>query len=104
MVATLVARNADEAVSGVWRSLHLLGLWSQAAGVFWCVWLESTFIRRKDIFTLNLLYKQFYKFYTCSDIWEDIVAINCITVQYKNGSFPPISMSNATLVWILITG
>jgi hypothetical protein len=43
--------------SGVWQSLRLAGVWSQALG-FLFVWHESDFSRREDLFTLNLLYKE----------------------------------------------
>jgi hypothetical protein len=46
---------------GVWRSLHLSGFWSQAVGFVLCVWQESGFSRRDDVFIYNLLYKEFYK-------------------------------------------
>jgi hypothetical protein len=57
MVANLVARNANEVMvvpivgsggvcvwweSGVWRSV-----------LCWCVWQESGFSRREDVFTLK---------------------------------------------------
>jgi hypothetical protein len=50
MVATLVVRNANEAMmvlvvgSGVWRSV-----------LCWCVWQESGFSRCEDLFIFNLL-------------------------------------------------
>jgi hypothetical protein len=48
----------------------------------WCVWQESGFSSREDIFTFNLLFKTFYKFCTFNAICKDN-AINCITVQQK---------------------
>jgi hypothetical protein len=53
-----------------------------------CVWQESGFSRREDVFTFNLLLKKFYKCCTLSVIYKDNAAINCITVQNKQGSFP----------------
>jgi hypothetical protein len=53
-VATLVVRNADEAMvgsGGVRRSVSC-----------WCVWQESGFSRREDVFTFHLLIKKCYNF------------------------------------------
>jgi hypothetical protein len=60
-VATLVARNADEAVAApvvgsggvcVWRESEV-----RRSVLCWCVWQESGFGRLEDVFTFNLLYK-----------------------------------------------
>jgi hypothetical protein len=59
-MATLVARNANEAVVGVWRSLRLAGVWSlgvRRSVLCWCVWQESGFSRREYVFTFYLVHK-----------------------------------------------
>jgi hypothetical protein len=48
------------AYGGVWRSLLLPGVWSQAVG-FVLVHFAG-FCRRENVFTFNLLYKAFYRF------------------------------------------
>jgi hypothetical protein len=57
-VATLVARNANEAllasVVGSARNLLLAGVWSQAVVLCWCVWQESGFSRGEYVFTFNI--------------------------------------------------
>jgi hypothetical protein len=64
MVATLVARNANEGMaepmvgSGgvcVWCEFGVL---SQASVLCWCVWEESGFSCREDVFTFNLQNKE----------------------------------------------
>jgi hypothetical protein len=75
-VATLVARNAKEAVmwSGgvcVWpeSGVRLSVLCS-------CVWQESGFNHREGVFIFNLLYKDFYTLYTFSAISKDNAVYN----------------------------
>jgi hypothetical protein len=58
-----------------------------------CVWRESglvlvrlqesSFSRREDVFTFDLVYKETYKFCTFNAICKDNAAINCITVRHK---------------------
>jgi hypothetical protein len=45
------------AYGGVRWSLCLARVWSQAVGLCWCVWQESSFSDREDVFTFNLAYK-----------------------------------------------
>jgi hypothetical protein len=86
MVATLVARNENEAMvvpmigSGgvcVWRESG-----ARRSVLCWSVWQDSGFIRREDVFTFNLVEKKF------NAICKDNAAINCITVQHRKVSFP----------------
>jgi hypothetical protein len=88
-VATLVARNANEAVvvlmvgSGdicIWRNS---GVWSQAVVLCWCFWQETGFSRHEDGFTLNLLKKTFYKSCTFNLNCKNIHAVNFIIAQHK---------------------
>jgi hypothetical protein len=60
----------------------------------WCDWQESGFSRPEDVFTFNLLLKKFYNFFTFNATCKDNSTINCISFQYKKGSFP----STLTLV------
>jgi hypothetical protein len=46
------------AYGGVWRSLCLAGVWNQAVGLCWCIWQESGFSLREDVFKFNLLYEE----------------------------------------------
>jgi hypothetical protein len=103
---TLVGRNADEAMvmpmvrSGgicVWRESGVRG-----SVLCWCVWDESGFSRREDVFKFNLVEKEFYKLCTLNAILKDNAAINCITVQHKKCSFPSNLTGNTTLVTIII--
>jgi hypothetical protein len=70
---------------GVWRSLHLAGVWSQAVGFvlvrltgIW--WFQSPEV----FFTFNLFYHEiFFKFCTFNAIRKDNAAVNFITVHHK---------------------
>jgi hypothetical protein len=66
-----------------------------------CLWQESGFSCREDVFTFNLFIKKFYKFCTFSAIFKDNAAINCITVQHKKGSFPS-TLTGHTLLLLKI--
>jgi hypothetical protein len=86
-VATLVARNANEAMVAAMVGSGGVCVW-QESGVrrsvlCWCVWQESGLSRREDVFTLNLLKINIYKFCTFNVIFVDNAAINFITVQHK---------------------
>jgi hypothetical protein len=48
-----------------------------------CVWQESGFSRREDVFTFNWLKREFYKFCTLKSSFKDNAAINCSVVQHK---------------------
>jgi hypothetical protein len=61
MVATLVARNSSEAMvtpmvgyGGVcdWRESEV-----RRSVLCWCLWQESGFSRREDVFSFNLVYE-----------------------------------------------
>jgi hypothetical protein len=43
---------------GVWESLRLAGVWSQAVGFVLVHWQESGFSLREDVFTLNLFHTE----------------------------------------------
>jgi hypothetical protein len=47
---------------GVWLILRLAEVWGQVVGFCWCVWQESGFSRREDVFTFNLLKRNFINF------------------------------------------
>jgi hypothetical protein len=88
-VATLVARNSNEVIGGayfgVWKSLILAGVWSQAVG-YMLVRLASVNVK---IFSYAIRFtKKFYKFCTFNAMCKENVAINCVTVQRKKISFP----------------
>jgi hypothetical protein len=68
MVATVVARNENEAMVG-------------AGGV--CVWRESGFSRREDVFIFDLVHKEILKFCTFNGIFRDNSAINCFCSTQK---------------------
>jgi hypothetical protein len=76
-VATLVARNANEAIVA-----PMVGSGGD------CVWHESGFSRRTDVFTLICSIKKFYKFSTFNAIFKDNAAINCVTVKHKQSFIP----------------
>jgi hypothetical protein len=68
---------------------NLAGVWSQGGSVlYWCVWQESGFNRREDVFTINLNFKAFYILYTFRAICKDNATTNCITVEHKKDSIP----------------
>jgi hypothetical protein len=48
-------RSYSGAFGGVWRSLLLIGVWSQAVGFVVVRVAESGFSRREHVFTFNLL-------------------------------------------------
>jgi hypothetical protein len=95
-MATLIARNVNGTmVSPVVGSGGVYVL-RESGGVrrsvlCWCVWRESGFSRREDVCIFSLHCKECckcFKFSTFNVICKDSAAINCITVQHKNGSFP----------------
>jgi hypothetical protein len=89
-------RGYSGAYDRVWRSLHLAGVrWSVLC---WCVWQESGFSRREDVFTWNLLQKKNYEFCNFNAIFKDSAVIDYITIQHKEGSFPSILTGHTTLV------
>jgi hypothetical protein len=67
MVATLVARNAKEAMvtPGVGSGGVCVGGSLESCGrvLCWCVWQESGFSRCENVFTFNLLYKDILQMY-----------------------------------------
>lgn len=68
----MVARNANASAVG-------------SGGI--CVWKESEFSRREDVFIFNLTYKEDTQILlTFNAISKDNVAINRITVQQKSSS------------------
>jgi hypothetical protein len=88
-VVTVAARNADEAVLTLLAGRSGVRLWPVAvvrrSVPCWCVWHASGFSRREDVFMFHLLLKEV--FCAFSAICKDNDAINCITVQHKEGSF-----------------
>jgi hypothetical protein len=93
MVATLVARNANEdmvaPMVGVCRILRLAGVWSQV--VVFCVGAfdrNLTSVAVKMFSHLIYLKKAFYKFCTFNAICKDNAAINYITVLHKKRLIP----------------
>jgi hypothetical protein len=58
MVASLVARNANEAVVGSGRVCVWCESGARWSVLCWCVLQEFGFSHREDIFTYNLLYKE----------------------------------------------
>jgi hypothetical protein len=72
-VANVVARNANEATAepmvendGV---CFLPKSGDKRSVLCWCIWQESGFSRREDVFTSNLLYKEvLYMFYLQCDL------------------------------------
>jgi hypothetical protein len=51
-------RGYDGAYDGVWWSLRLVESGVRWSVLCWCVWQESDFSRREDVFTFNLLNEQ----------------------------------------------
>jgi hypothetical protein len=51
-------RGYGSAYGGVWRSLRLVGFWSQAVRFVLVRLTGICFSRREDVFTFNLLYKE----------------------------------------------
>jgi hypothetical protein len=51
-------RGYGGACGGVWRSMRLAGVWSQAVGFVLCVWQDSGFSRHENFFTFHLLYTE----------------------------------------------
>jgi hypothetical protein len=84
------------AYDGIWWSLRLAGVWSQAVGFVLVrlagIWLQSPW-RCFHIWFTSI--KKFYKFCTYNAICKDNAAINCIIVQHKKGLFS----STLTLVY-----
>jgi hypothetical protein len=90
-VATLVARNVNEAIvvpvlgsGGVcaWRESGV-----RRSGLCLCVWQESGFSRLKMCSHLIYFINKFYKCCTFNAICKDNATINCITVQHKEVHF-----------------
>jgi hypothetical protein len=85
-VATLVARNTNEALVGsggicVWRKSVV---WSQAVGFVFVrlaeIWLQSPW---RCFLHLIYFIQTFYKFCTFNAIFKDNIAINCINVKKR---------------------
>jgi hypothetical protein len=82
-------RRYGRAYGGVWQSLRLAGVWSQAVGFVLVRLQESGFSSRENVFTFYLLHTEiFRKLCAFSAICKDNAAINCTTVQHKRGAFP----------------
>jgi hypothetical protein len=83
---------------GVWRSLCLAGIWSQAVGFVLLrlagIWLQSP---SRFFYIQCTLQRHFINFVLCA-ICEDNAAINSITVHKKKGSFPSTLTGRTTLV------
>jgi hypothetical protein len=89
-------RGCGDAYGGVWRSLRLVGVWSQAVG-FVFVRLAGIWLVTVKMFShLFYVIKKFYKFCTFIAICKDNTAINCSSVQYKK-SFIPVNFDYITL-------
>jgi hypothetical protein len=71
-VATLIARNGNEAVVA-----PTVGSGEAS------VWLESGFSRRKNVSYLIYFIKKCYKLCTLSSVCKDNAATNCITYRHK---------------------
>jgi hypothetical protein len=82
-------RGYGDANGGVWRSLSLAGVWSQAAG-FVLVHLAGIWLQSPWRFFSHLIdfIKKFYKCCIFNAICKDNAAINCTIVQHNIGSFP----------------
>jgi hypothetical protein len=48
------SKKRKRCYGGFWRSLQSEGVWSEVVGLCWCVWQESGFSRREDVFKFNL--------------------------------------------------
>lgn len=87
--ATLIARNANDAVVGS------CGVW---------VWQASGSVTMKTFSHLICFIKTFYKLCTFTVRFAKIIiAINCIIVQYKRCSFPSTLTGDTTLVRLITT-
>jgi hypothetical protein len=69
-------------------------------GAYGDVWrgLGFGFNRCEDVYTFDLVIEQFYKCYSFNAICKNNPAINCVAVQYRKGSFPPILKGHNTLL------
>jgi hypothetical protein len=60
--ATLAARNTNEAMVAPMVGSGGICVWRESgvrrSVLCWCVWQESDFSRREDVFTFNLVYKE----------------------------------------------
>jgi hypothetical protein len=74
-------RGSFGAYGGVWRSLRLAGVWSQAVHFV----LLHLAVIMKMFSHLIYFINTFYKLCTFSAIFKYNVAINYITVQHKKG-------------------
>jgi hypothetical protein len=67
-VATLVPISGNEAMVAPMVGAGGVCVWRECgvrrSVLCWCVWQESGFSRREDVFAFILLYKKFYKFCT----------------------------------------
>jgi hypothetical protein len=100
-VATLAERYENEAmvapvvVSGgvyVWRESRV-----RRSFLGCCVWRESDFSRREDVFRLNSAHKEILKLRILSVTVKDRpnATINCFTVKHK---LPPTSTGHTLLI------
>jgi hypothetical protein len=77
-------RGCGGAYDGIWRSLRLVGVWSQEVG-FALVRLVGIWPQVTVKMFLHFIYyfMKCYKFCTFNAICKDNAAINCITDQHK---------------------
>jgi hypothetical protein len=85
------SKKCKRGYGGVWRESGV-----RQSVLSWCVWQESGFRRRQDVFTFNLLKKIFGKFCSFNTIFKDNDAVIFITVQYKK-SLIPVKLTGHTL-------
>jgi hypothetical protein len=96
-VATLVARNANEALVG-----SAFGGGLESGGRF-CVGAFGRNLASVAVKMFSYLVhfeNKFKTFCSFNAIYKDNAAINCITVQHKKGSFPSTLTGHTTLVLI----
>jgi hypothetical protein len=67
--------------------------------MYCCIWHESGFSHREDVFTYRLIYKDmFIKCSTLRVICKDTAAINHFNYKHKQGSFLSTMMGLTMLV------
>lgn len=85
-VAFVVKINIKEALRCggvcVWREARV-----KRSILCWCVYQESGISHLEDVFTINLLFKNVYKFYSFNAIFKDNAITNYITDRNEKGSF-----------------
>jgi hypothetical protein len=74
-------RGYDSACGGGLRIFRLSGVSIQEVGL--CIFENSSFSRREDVFTFNLFYKDVLYICTFNYICIDNGAISCTAVQHK---------------------